>query len=776
MSRTHKPVSVPALAWLVVTTLGFSLPSGASEAGLTAVSNEQLLTVSSPNNDGLFVARLTPIARGGSSVLIGNSTTINANLPNDATVTGANFVNGGSQIVYAATQLGSNQFNDLFVVESNNLGEAIQLNASRNTATDAPQRFATARGSNLVAFTIRDLTTGTDRLVAANTTTPGNENTLNAQLATGAQISLLLLSPDGRSVAYRVSDASGTMSVWMSFTQGPPNAQQVSPTNPGLSFNPNEFAFSPDSRRFLWRANQTSDALASPLMGVSLDPDRRVVGNSEQLNSANPGNQRVVEFEISADSATVAYRAVPASSTQPADSFIVELDRPGEATRINPDPPAGAGFTPFEDIEFFGDSVIYNSAELSPSFVDLLQVAPNGQGNSIPLSIQTPLDQTITAPSLPGVSHMVVSRNDALIAIIDNEPAVDLFVLQPAVTAQATKPFSFAPNQLIDETSLPVADGSSLIAFNFGANLIATLTDTIVNNQRFAQELMLALPDISATQVSLFDDGLTSVEQFEWVPPSATLVSSILPSSRSATTGDSITAFATIINASSETAFNCTIRPLTEAPIAFDYQSTNPATNSPIGTPNTPVDVAAGDSQTYVISATLLDTFDAIDLNFRFSCDNAEQVSPISGVNSLLVASANEPVADIVALAATPTNNGFLELAGANATAAFAVATVNVGIEDTISVEIDSNGVDLPLNLGLCETNPLTGACLTPPQIAPNRLTFVAPANQAQTFSFFVTSTGDIASIPSLNRLRVIFRNSAGAIRGQTSVAVTTNL
>jgi len=750
-------------------------PVGATEIGLTAVSSEQLLTISSPNNDGLFIARLTAVGRSASSPVFGNTVTVNATLPADASVTQAEFVNGGSQIVYAASQLDGNQFNDLFVVERNELGQATQLNANRNVSVDSPQLLATSPSTQVVAFSMRNLSTGTDRLVAASTTNPGTEVALNEGLANGAQISILLLSPDGRSVAYRIDQANGAASVWLSFTNTAENAQQVSPTNPGASFNPNEFAFSADSQNFLWRSNQDDDTSPEPLMMVALDADRASISNPVQLNASSPSNQRVIEFEISADSDRVAYRAVPANSTGPADAFVVELDDPGDATQINPDPAPGAGFTLFEDIEFFGEDVIYNSAEDSPSFVELYQVTPNGQGASTLLSSLAPLDQSTNPTSLPGVSHMIVSRDDAFIAIIDNQPAVDLFVLEPARTDEATTPIVFTNAQVIDATSTPVADGPQLIAFNFGANLLAVATDPLIINQPFARELIIALPDLSGTGLSLFDDGLTNVQQFSWVPPAAALVSSILPASRSGTIGNTVTAFSTLINASAETAFNCSIRPQSAAGIAFSYQFTNPLTNAPTGSPNTPTDIGPGNSQSYVISATLLEELDGEDLNFRFSCDNADQVQTISGVNTLLLSASSNPVPDIVALAATPTNNGFIELEGPNASAAFSVATVNVGVEAAITVEIDTGDIGLPLSLGLCETNPLTGACLATAQTAPNTIDTVAGANQTQTFSFFVTGMDEIASIPSLNRLRVIFRDNTGAIRGQTSVAVRTS-
>ena len=684
-------------------------------------------------------------------------------------------MNGARQIVYAASQLDSNQFNDLFVVERNELGQATQLNENRNVSIDSPQIFAAALSSQFVAYSIHNLLSGTDRLVAASTTNPGTEIVINDSLGTGAQISILLLSPDGRSVAYRIDQASGAASVWLSFVGSDENAQQLSPNNPGASFSPNEFAFSADSQNFLWRSNQDDELSPEPLMMVTIDPDRQLIGNPVQLNASNPSNQRVIEFEISADSERVVYRAVAADSTGASDAFVVELDDPGDATQINPNPAGGAGFTLFEDIEFFGDDVIYNSAQDSPSSVELYQVAPNGQGASTLLSSLAPLDQSTNPSSLPGVSHMIVSRNDAFIAIVDNQPAVDLFVLEPVRTNEATTPILFTNNQVIDITSMPPADGPPLIAFNFAANLIAVAADPLIVNQSSTRELIIALPDVGGSGLSLFDDGATNIDQFSWVPPAAALVSSILPASRSGTVGNTVTAFSTLINASSETAFNCSIRPQSPAGITFNYQFTNPLTNTPTGALNTPIDIGPGASQTYVLSATLLEELDGEDLNFRFSCDNAGAVQAISGVNTLLLSASSDPVADIVALAATPTNNGFVELAGDSASAAFSVATVNVGIQSTITVEIDTNGIELPLSLGLCETNPVTGACLEAAQAAPNTIATLAEANQTQMFSFFVTSLDDIASIPSLNRLRVIFRDSSGAVRGQTLVAIRTS-
>ena len=82
------------------------------------------------------------------------------------------------------------------------------------------------------------------------------------------------------------------------------------------------------------------------------------------------------------------------------------------------------------------------------------------------------------------------------------------------------------------------------------------------------------------------------------------LVAAVLPSSRSVQVGVAATAFATIINAGVSTATGCGISPVTSLPANFSYQATDPATNQVTGSPNTPVDIAAGAARSFIISLT----------------------------------------------------------------------------------------------------------------------------------------------------------------------------
>jgi streptogramin lyase len=92
------------------------------------------------------------------------------------------------------------------------------------------------------------------------------------------------------------------------------------------------------------------------------------------------------------------------------------------------------------------------------------------------------------------------------------------------------------------------------------------------------------------------DGGLWFVEQtvnkvgtLLPVPPAgpSPLVASVLPTSRSVQVGSVATVFASIINSGKSPLADCRIVPSTFVNGFFSYQTTNPATNALIGSPNT---------------------------------------------------------------------------------------------------------------------------------------------------------------------------------------------
>ena len=101
----------------------------------------------------------------------------------------------------------------------------------------------------------------------------------------------------------------------------------------------------------------------------------------------------------------------------------------------------------------------------------------------------------------------------------------------------------------------------------------------------------------------------------------------------------------------------------------------------------------------------------------------------------------------------------------------FALATVNMGAGDTITVLADTGGAILPVNIFICQTDPQSGACLSPPA---DSVTTMILSNETPTFGVFVAAAGDVAFVPEINRIFVRFKDSNNITRGLTSVAVRT--
>jgi streptogramin lyase len=251
---------------------------------------------------------------------------------------------------------------------------------------------------------------------------------------------------------------------------------------------------------------------------------------------------------------------------------------------------------------------------------------------------------------------------------------------------------------------------------------------------------------------------------------STSLVAAILPSSRSVEVGATATAFATMINAGTSTATSCGITAVTSVPASFLYQTTNPETNALTGSPNTPTDIAAGASQSFVIAFVANAPFVPTVVDTGFACTNANAASSSSGLNTLLLSGSASPVPDNVALAATTSNDGILHITGNTGSAAFAVATVNVGATASITVTANSGSATPPLTITLCETVPSTGACMAAPSA---NVTTTINANDTPTFAIFGTASGAIPFDPANSRIFVQFSDSGGVVRGSTSVAVT---
>jgi len=251
--------------------------------------------------------------------------------------------------------------------------------------------------------------------------------------------------------------------------------------------------------------------------------------------------------------------------------------------------------------------------------------------------------------------------------------------------------------------------------------------------------------------------------------PACCLAAAVLPSSRSVQVGGTATVFGTILNGGSNTATGCVVAPITGIPATFHFQTTNPATNQVTGGPDAAVDI--GSRQTYVLSFTPTAPFPPTDVRLSFNCANASPAPVTVGLNTLLLSASATPVPDVVALAATVTNDGIVNIAGTSGTGAFAVATVNVGASGSITVSADTGNATLPVNISLCQTNPASGQCISTIGAS---VTTQINSNATPTFAIFVQGHGNVPFDPATNRIFVRFREAGAVTRGSTSVAVRT--
>lgn len=252
------------------------------------------------------------------------------------------------------------------------------------------------------------------------------------------------------------------------------------------------------------------------------------------------------------------------------------------------------------------------------------------------------------------------------------------------------------------------------------------------------------------------------------------LVTSVLPASRSVQVGNVATVFAAMINGGVNELVDCQMLEQPGVPAEFSYQTTDPATNVPTGQPDTPVSIPGGGVQNFVLSLTPTSSFSARDQEIFYFCENSDITPSIIGLNSVELAASNQPIPDVVALAATVDRDGIVEspnsVGGVESTGVFSVATVNVGAAGTLNVSADTGDATLPVVITLCETNPVSGVCLAPPTTDLDR---AMTANETATFGVFVEAQGVVSFDPATNRVFVRFRDS-GQIRGSTSVAART--
>lgn len=253
------------------------------------------------------------------------------------------------------------------------------------------------------------------------------------------------------------------------------------------------------------------------------------------------------------------------------------------------------------------------------------------------------------------------------------------------------------------------------------------------------------------------------------------IFSSVLPGARSVQVGGEATIFATIANGGNAALSNCAVAlpPSAPAGLSMSYQATNPQTNIVTGAANNPVSIAANGSQSFVLGFRSSTAITDISQSLQFQCSGLAAAPVFAGVNTVDLIFSPTPVADVVALLATVSGDGILTVPfSQGGTAAFAVASVNVGVSANLTVKVDTGNISLPISATLCQTNPANAQCLVSPasSAAINFGTGATP-----TFSIFVKAASPVAFAPSMSRIFVRFVDQSGLSHGSTSLAVRTD-
>jgi hypothetical protein len=154
-----------------------------------------------------------------------------------------------------------------------------------------------------------------------------------------------------------------------------------------------------------------------------------------------------------------------------------------------------------------------------------------------------------------------------------------------------------------------------------------------------------------------------------------------------------------------------------------------------------------------------------------FHCSGATPAPTSPGVNTLLYSASGTPVPDIIALAATTSNDGILHVVGPSNANAFAVATINLGASAAITAAPNTGTATLQLSVAICQSDPTSGQCLSAPGTS---ATATLDSQTTATFAIFAAAGGPVPFAPATNRIFVQFTDSNGVVRGSTSVAVET--
>jgi hypothetical protein len=255
------------------------------------------------------------------------------------------------------------------------------------------------------------------------------------------------------------------------------------------------------------------------------------------------------------------------------------------------------------------------------------------------------------------------------------------------------------------------------------------------------------------------------------------LNAAVLPSSRASTVGTPVTVFATVSNGGNTDATGCLVSlPNTNSNpsgIAFSYRAFLSDNATPAAPVDTPVDIAANSNQAFVLTLTPSTTFTGTNIAFDFMCNGSIKAPVFTGVNTLSLSASSSPTPDIITIGATSTNDGVVHIASLGGGEVMTVAAVNIGSglgTTPIIVAADTGDIPLPLDIFVCETDPVTSLCKNPPSTTVNTVI----GSSASTFAVFANSTqgAGVPNFPDMARLHMrYFDGSAAPDNPQTGIS-----
>jgi hypothetical protein len=250
---------------------------------------------------------------------------------------------------------------------------------------------------------------------------------------------------------------------------------------------------------------------------------------------------------------------------------------------------------------------------------------------------------------------------------------------------------------------------------------------------------------------SLLDTGIAT-----------SIVASVIPNARTTMVNLAATGFATILNAGKTTASSCSIGLPFGLAANFMYQTTDPSTNAPTGTANTPANIAAGQSFFFAVTPTQPMSQ---EIPLVFGCANTNRAPTIAGLNTFLLTAVTAPAPDLISISDTLSHDGNMVISGVNGSGVMVVATVNIGAAGMVTFTATDTPFgetprNLPLTLGICQTD-ASGKCINP--TAPGPASTVNVSNsQTLYFSLFATGKGTLLSYDPANT-RLFFLATQGS-------------